>query len=574
MSNITIMTEDLANKIAAGEVIEKTYNVVKELVENAIDAGADDINIRLINSGMKEIIVTDNGKGMSKSDALLCFERHATSKLKNLDDLFSIDSLGFRGEALPSIASVSKVELKTFNGEEGATLEVNNSNITAQASAPMEKGTSFIVRDLFYNTPVRLKYLKNEYAELASITDYVAKMALSFPSIRFILINNDKEIINTDGRGNLLKTISKIYSIDIAKKMIDIEAENDDYKIKGYLSYPEINRSNRNSINLFINGRYIKNNELNRYILEAYHGFLPIDKYPIIVLNIEVDPSLIDVNIHPSKLDIKFSKKEQLHNLLSSTIRYKLETLNLIPELSATIEAPEASFYPEPKERSRYELREELSIIPEADEIIFDFEESSKRQDIKRMTPVGLAHGTYIIAENEDGMYILDQHAAAERINYEKYIKEMSRENADRQTMLVPLKLELAPDEYILFKNKIATFEEIGFATEDFGINTILIREHPTWLEERYLKTATLKIIEIIIQGDSFDKARFIEKVAIMVACKISIKANDHMTHENMQDLLDRLLAAEHPFTCPHGRPTIISYSNYDLEKLFKRVMN
>lgn len=571
MNNITIMTDDLANKIAAGEVIEKTYNVVKELVENAIDAGANEINIKLLSSGIKEIIVSDNGKGMSRNDALLSFERHATSKLKDLDDLFNIESLGFRGEALPSIASVSKVTMRTFDGKEGTTIEVDNSKIKIIDSAPMEIGTTIIVTDLFYNTPVRLKYLKNEYSELASISDYVGKMALSFPAVRFTLSNNDKELINTDGSANLLKTISKIYSVDTAKKMIEIDEENDDYKISGYISYPELTKSNRNSINLFINGRYIRNNEINKYIIESYTGFLPIDKYPIIVLNIEVDPSLIDVNVHPTKLDIKFSKINSLKNLINKTIKYKLETLNLIPELKTLVAEKEDEYLPY---KDKTETTKEEPLDESFEELSFDFNDLPLRKDIKSMAPVGLVHGTYIIAENEEGMFMIDQHAAAERINYEYYIKEMSQEKLDRQILLLPVKLELPNDEYILLKARINHFEDIGFAIEDFGINTILIREHPSWLKEEYLSSAIEKIAQLIIKGDDFDKAKFIDRVAITVACKISVKANEHMTKENMQDLLDRLLKTENPFTCPHGRPTIINYSKYDLEKLFKRAMN
>lgn len=572
MNNITIMTDDLANKIAAGEVIEKTYNVVKELLENAIDAEASEITISLVASGIKEIIVRDNGKGMSKADALLAFKRHASSKLKRLDDLFSIDSLGFRGEALPSIAAVSKVKLITSDGKEGTEIDLLNSEIISQKKAPLDKGTSVIVSELFYNTPVRLKFLKNEYAELASISEYVSKMALSYPDIRFVLTNNGKELINTDGSGNLLKTISKIYSVETVKKMLEIDAENDDYKITGYITYPEITKSNRNHINLFVNGRYIKNNELNKYILKAYHTYLPIDKYPIVVINIEVDPRLVDVNIHPNKLDIKFSKTEELKELLIKTISNKLLSINLMPEIEQLVVAEEEDIYiPEDaQEQIIFEEEKEL----ETDEISLRFEEDPMREDISRIYPVALVHGTYIIAENEEGMFMIDQHAAAERINYEKYLEELAKDNPNRQMLLVPIKVELAVDEFILLNKNKDIFENLGFISEDFGINTILIREHPVWLKEEYLKSAIDKIIEIIIKEESFDKAKFIEKIAINLACKMSVKANDHMTQENMQDLVDRLLNTKNPFTCPHGRPTIIKYSRYEIEKMFKRAMN
>ena len=286
MSRVSIMDEDLANKIAAGEVVEKTMSVVKELVENAIDAKATSIKIELVDSGVKEITVTDDGIGMDDEDAVLCFSRHATSKLKNIDDLFNIESLGFRGEALPSIASVSNTILTTSNGKVGTEVVVNGGVIESVKKIDCPKGTKINVKNLFYNTPVRLKYLKNLYIELANITEYVDKMALSYPNIRFDLINNDKSLLYTDGSGNLLKVISRIYGVDVAKKMITIDGSNDDYKVTGYISYPEKARSNRSSITTFVNNRLIRNNDLNRVITDAYHTYIPVSKFPIVVLNI------------------------------------------------------------------------------------------------------------------------------------------------------------------------------------------------------------------------------------------------------------------------------------------------
>ena len=338
MSKIQIMDEILANKIAAGEVVEKTMNVVKELVENAIDAQSDEIKIELIDSGVKEVKVTDNGIGMDQEDAKLAFSRHATSKLKNLDDLFNIESLGFRGEALPSIASVSNIELKTANGERGTYLTLSGGKDMHIEDSDLQKGTTITVKDLFYNTPVRLKYLKNLYVELANITDYVNKMALSYPNIKFTLINNGKILLDTDGKGDLRKVIYQIYGADVTKKMIEISGENDDYYIHGYISYPEMQKSNRNAITTLVNGRVIKNNELNKIITDAYHTYIPKDKFPIIVLNIDVDPILIDINIHPTKMDIKFSKMDTLKELVYDEITRQLEKLTLIPNISTRTE--------------------------------------------------------------------------------------------------------------------------------------------------------------------------------------------------------------------------------------------
>ena len=334
MSKIHVMDEVLANKIAAGEVVEKCMNVVKELVENSIDAEANEISIRLVDSGVKEIEVVDNGVGMDEEDAKMAFQRHATSKLKKLDDLFNIESLGFRGEALPSIASVSNVRLKTSNGKVGTEIFISGGKDMKVKRCDLQPGTSITVSDLFYNTPVRLKYLKNLYVELSYIVEYVNKMALAYPHIKFTLINNDKVLLQTDGNGDQLKVVYEIYGSDITKKMIPISNENDDYMIHGFISYPEVTKGNRNSITTLVNGRVIKNNELNKCIVDCYHTYIHKDRYPVIILNIEVDPILVDINIHPTKMDIKFSKIDSLKDLLIKTISERLEELTLIPEVS------------------------------------------------------------------------------------------------------------------------------------------------------------------------------------------------------------------------------------------------
>ena len=587
MSKVEIMSTDLSNKIAAGEVIEKTMNVVKELVENSIDADATSIKIELIDSGVKEITVTDDGVGMDKEDAVLAFSRHATSKLKTLDDLFNIDSLGFRGEALPSIASVSNVTLKTSNGTVGTEVLIEGGKLMSVNPSDLLKGTKIIVKDLFYNTPVRLKYLKNLYVELANVTDYVNKMALSYPNIRFILTNNGKELLNTEGKGNLLKVIKNIYGIDITKKMIKIESKNDDYSINGFISYPEVTKPNRNSIITFVNGRYIKNNEINKTIIDAYHTYIPVDKYPIIVLNIEVDPILVDINIHPTKMDIKFSKIDTLKELIIKTISNKLESLTLIPEVKSEEHVEKVNYFYQPIKEEEFQINDTSQNIINREEITFNFDEEYDKKlngdllgdkeikpRIKKMYPVGIALATYVICENEDGIYIIDQHAAAERINYEKYFNAMKNKTNDIIDLLVPIKIELPSNEFILLKNNIKIMEEMGFDMEEFGINTYIIRSHPTWLPNYAIEEAINKIINIVIENENFDYGKFIEKVAITLACKMSIKANDYISLDEVEVLIDNLTKTENPFTCPHGRPTIISYSKYELEKLFKRAMN
>ena len=583
MPNIKVMDENLANKIAAGEVVEKTMNVVKELVENSIDAESSIIKIELIDSGVKEIKVTDNGKGMDKEDANLAFFRHATSKLKEIDDLFNIESLGFRGEALPSIAAVSNIELKTSNGVEGTKITLSGGKNKIQENSDLQEGTIITVKDLFYNTPVRLKYLKNLYVELANITEYINKMALAYPDIKFSLINNGKIWLDTTGDGNLLKVIYSIYGVDITKKMIEVCGENDDYYVSGYISYPEITKSNRNSITTLVNGRVIKNNQLNKVIIEAYHTYIPKDKFPIIVLNIDVDPILIDINIHPTKMDIKFSKFDCLEDLITRLIKEKLEKLTLIPTVSVREEnsIEEVSKLENSFEKEQYienHKNKEFKQIYEEETLNFEINEEQENYQeqvdiprIKKMIPRGIVYKTYIIAENEDGMYIIDQHAAAERINYEKVLKEITKENKVILDLLVPIKIELPSNEYIVLKQHFDILNSFGFNIEEFGTNTIIVRSHPVWIKEGYEEEDIRKVIDIMINNEKFDLERFVYRISATQACRMSIKANDFLSYEDQEYLLDTLRKCENPFTCPHGRPTIITYTKYDLEKLFKR---
>ena len=599
MSKIQIMDEVLANKIAAGEVVEKCMNVVKELVENAIDAKATSIKIELMDSGVKEIKVTDDGIGMDREDAVLAFSRHATSKVKNENDLFHIGSLGFRGEALPSIASVSNVTLNTNNGVVGTEVEIHGGKLIAVNPSELAKGTSILVRDLFYNTPVRLKYLKSLYTELAYITEYVNKMALSYPEIRFVLTNNDKVLLKTDGSGRLLKVINDIYGLSVTKKMIEIKNENEDYQISGYISYPELQKSNKNAITLLVNGRVIRNLDIIRYITDSYHTYIPQDRYPIVVMKIDVDPILVDVNVHPTKMDIKFSKMDTLKDLITKTITSKLESLTLIPDaiLETTVDENKTRIstvytpdrfqeFDENKKEEEFQEFEKMTLTFETQEettpyqknIIEDNNTTSvttevKKERIKKMYPVGLVHGTYIIAENEDGMYIIDQHAANERVNYEYYLREMSNPKPITMDLLVPITLELTSNEYIILKEHFDILDQLGIGYEEFGFQTLLIRSVPVWLTKSNIEVALRKIFDIITVREDFRLDRYLDHIAATVACKASIKANDHIELSSMEVLLERLRSCENPFTCPHGRPTIITYSKYDLEKLFKRSM-
>ena len=587
MSKIQVMNDDLANKIAAGEVVERCLNVVKELVENSIDAKSSKIRVSLKDSGILEITVADDGLGMDEDDAVLAFSRHATSKLKSLNDLFHIASLGFRGEALPSIASVSKVELRTSTNDVGTYLYLEGGQLIKKERYPLEKGTTITVKNLFYNTPVRLKYLKSLSTELSLIIDYMNKMALSYPNIKFILENNDKELLNTTGDGNLLKVIYAVYGIDVAKKMIEINGENDDYVISGYVAYPEVAKASRNVMTTLVNGRVIKNQALNRAILDTYHTYIPKHKYPVIVINISVDPILVDINIHPQKMDIKFSKLDELLSLVTSLIEKKLKEILLIPHASVrnieTIYEVEDSL-PLEKPKSIFDDDNDIKIEKEVEEVSFDFQADSEvitnnevpkeEYRIKKMHPLGIIHKTFIVAENEEGMYLIDQHAIAERINYEKFMKELSKENKDTTDLLVPIKLEYPKDEFLKIKEYLDVLKSIGVYLEEFGDHTFLVRRHPTFIYKGREKDSIEKIISILLEKGTFSKEKFIEKTATTLACRLSIKANDYISLEEADYLLETIRTCENPFTCPHGRPTIITYSNYELEKMFKRVMN
>ena len=587
MSKIRVMDEQLANKIAAGEVVEKCASIVKELVENSVDAKASEISVYLLEGGIKEISVIDNGPGMDEEDARLAFQRHATSKLYQDDDLFFIDTLGFRGEALPSIASVSYVTLKTSTGDVGTFLEIEGGKLKNFENADARKGTIITINHLFYNTPARLKYLKSEQSELANCVSFVEKFALAHPEVRFTLQNDGRVLLKTSGSGNLHKTIHEIYGMQVSSKMIEIKNSNDDFDLYGYVCKPEILKSNRNHMIVIVNGRVIRNQDINRAINDAYYTYKPDIKYPIVVLKIDTDPTLIDVNIHPTKQDIKINKMNVLYELLVTTIKEALYQNLLIPNAVERM----SNFNP---------IKQEIidSVVAERGEeyqtskqvqTTFDLggepkEEEEERKDAVivnpemkqlKLYPVGLAHGTYIIAENEDGVFLIDQHAAQERINYEKNMKALREKQVSTTNLLFPITIELSQGDFLKVKNQEQVLLDMGFHFEEFGINTFVFKSHPTWLLEGHEEESIRRILDLMIGGlTGFDRVKFNESIAITLSCKMSIKANMHISHEAQEVLLDELCACDNPYNCPHGRPTIIKFSIYDLERMFKRAMN
>ena len=590
MSKIRVMDELLANKIAAGEVVEKCVSIVKELVENSVDANASEIKIELKEAGLREIKVIDNGIGMDEVDAKNAFLRHATSKLYSDDDLFSITTLGFRGEALPSIASVSEVILKTSQNDLGTLVHIKGGKILEVSKAEARVGTSITVTNLFYNTPARLKHLSSVNTELSHIVEYVNKMALSHSDIRFILINDDKELLNTQGNSNLLKVINSIYGIDVAKKMLEIKVNNQDYDIYGYISLPEVNRASRNHISIIVNGRVVRNTILNKVINEAYSSYKEDSRYPIVVLLIEVDPNLIDVNVHPAKLEVKFSNFEDLKELITEAITTAINNKLLIPkiELPKKMEVKkenlslnlERNIVAEDPSEYTTKLSEIINMNdkieePEEEIIINNYVEEVEdtTNKLPELYPVGLALGTYIICQNELGVYLIDQHAAKERINYEKYSYLLSHPNNNTIKPLFPIIIELPMNEFLLIKEKIEILENLNIKIEEFGTSSYRINSYPTWFPNGYEEKIIRNIFDILNSKTSFSLEKFNDNLAASIACKASIKANTNITIEAMEVLINDLRKCNNPFNCPHGRPTIIHFTIYELEKMFKRSM-
>ena len=413
-----------------------------------------------------------------------------------------------------------------------------------------------------------------------TVSDYINKIALSYPNIKFTLSNNDKVILNTAGDGNLLKVINSIYGIEVAKNMIEVNTSNDDYEINGYISKPIISRANRNHIITLVNGRVVKNNELNKTIVDSYHTYIMEGKFPIVVLNINVDSSLIDVNIHPTKMDIKFSKMDGLKDIISEVINKSLNSTNLIQ----TIENPKPIIsYEQPKVVVQQELELERVEYPK-EEIKPLIVEESKNEEynnekievekIPELYVCGSVFGTYIVCQNNIGMYLIDQHAAKERINYELYLYKLSNPDNNIIDMLFPITIELPLNEFIIIKEHIDLLKNMNINIEEFGMSSFIIKSHPIWLPKGNEEVAIRKIIDLILTiKTNFSLEKFNDKVAATLACKASIKANDALSIEEMENLIDDLRKCNNPYNCPHGRPTIINFTKYELEKMFKRAI-
>lgn len=622
MGKIQRMSEQLANMIAAGEVIERPASVVKELLENAIDAQSTNIEIHLQDSGVRQIKVIDNGEGMSEEDAHLAFERHATSKVKTQYDIFRIQTLGFRGEALPSIASVSDVHVKTSDGvSSGLHLNIKGGEVLSSKPGVMRKGTEMEVNHLFFNTPARLKHIKSLNTELSHITDYINKIALSHPEIAFKLFNNQRLLFQTNGQNNLQSVIASVYGFDIAKKMIPFSAKSDAYEISGFISDPIINRASRNYMTIIVNGRAIRNYSLMRSILEAYHTLLPKDKYPIVVLNLKLDPILVDVNVHPAKLEVRFSQEEALKTFIYTEIKKVLGAVEYIPQTELQTEGIKEVVKPiqqtlsfqAPTRLTPSVMTQSLPSVKETvisgstDSLIEEVRESDEetevsvkkpiqkheevafnqpeREELKVVAPtktkeatldlyyIGQLHGTYLLAQNEEGLFIVDQHAAMERVQYEKNYRLLADVSGDSVELLIPIVLKYAANELLLLKEALPSLIKFGFEIEEFGGQSLVVRSIPVWAQKLDAKLIVETILHQIILDNKVDIGKLRESVAIMMSCKGSIKANQYINDYEIKELLQSLCYCEQPYTCPHGRPIIVKITKYEIEKLFKRVM-
>jgi len=618
MPTIKQMPDALANKIAAGEVVERPSSVVKELVENSIDAGSTWIKVELDEAGLSRIKIMDNGKGMSEDDCERAFLRHATSKITHEDDLFRVRSLGFRGEALASIAAVSRLTLKTSQGDEAGTkLYIEGGTVKEKEKSDARQGTEITVDELFFNTPARLKYMKTIHTELGHITDVLNRMAMSHPEVRFECWHNEKRLFQTSGRGDILQVISQIYGMSTAKKMMPIHHETLDFTIKGYIARPEITRASRNYMSTIINGRYIRNHAINKAVLQGYHTLLPIGRYPLVVLQIEMDPILVDVNVHPAKLEVRFSKENELFDAVRDAVTAAFRKETLIPEVeqpkpkkvkekepsvqesfSFQSSGPDSQPKAEQSVESPHPLVREKA--PEPDWMKEDntpdpmekavqsqeanMEEESPQpqpQEAKKepgdripvMYPIGQLHGTYILAQNETGMYIIDQHAAQERIKYEFFRDKLAQPENEVQELLVPLTFDFTKQEAILIEEYKEQLEQVGLFFEGFGEQTFIVRSHPQWFPKGFEQEVIEEMVEQLFEKQKIDVLKLREEAAILMSCKRSIKANHYLNHEDMNRLLKDLRLSTDPFTCPHGRPIIVHFSEYELEKMFKRVM-
>lgn len=651
MGNIRVLDGHVADQIAAGEVVERPASVVKELVENAVDAGATQVDVTAEDGGLSFLRVTDNGSGMDRDDLRLAFARHATSKIRTGKDLFRIRTLGFRGEALASIAAVARVVCVSSDREDGLgwRIELAGGSETGFAEAAAPRGTDFTVCDLFFNTPARLKYMKTVQTELSHISDYMYRLALSRPDIAFSLKHNGNLLLQTTGNGDLLQVIAAVYGRAAARQMVRLEAEDADCLLTGWIGRPELSRANRQAMTAVVNGRYIRHFGLSRAIQQAYHTLLPIHRFPLAVVHLRMDPGLLDVNVHPAKLEVRFSKERELLEFVETAIKRVLREQTLIPDQrekrgpivrervvqermplyggdrteAAAADGPASAAPPgeaatgrkragrladDDRARDAGEQAGKTGVVPReaglpgtgAPPALWETAPAPGRTArpvpgerairlyepppgyrpdgaapvFPELHPVGQVHGTYIVAQNEDGLYLIDQHAAHERINYERYLDLFGKPGEASQELLVPLTLEFSPAEARALEQRLPVFAQAGVHLEPFGGSAFLVRSCPHWFPKGEERAIIEEMAEwILSEKEAVDIGKLREKSAILCACRHSLKANEALSVAEMEALISRLAQCESPFTCPHGRPILVRFTKYELEKMFKRVM-
>ena len=616
MQKIRQLDDILANKIAAGEVIERPANVVKELVENSIDANSSKIDVIIEEGGLKLIQVIDNGDGMDKEDALLCFSRHATSKIKDDQDLFCIQTLGFRGEAIPSIASISHFELKTSTGQIGTSVVYEYGKKKKNKESDSKKGTNIKVEKLFQNVPARLKYVRSTNAEFANIQTYLERLSLSHPDIAFLLVHNGRTIYKTNGNGNLLEVISNIYGLNVAKAMIPVDFGDDEFHITGFISKIDVNRASRNHMITMVNSRVVRNKVSIDSIKNAYSRYLAEKRYPITILNIEIDPYLVDVNVHPSKLEVRFSKEMKLKELIYQGISEALANVNLTYNAVADYKKPKVNIE-QPAFEFNYDVEDEIDpilkstdneninhvddknnetfdnienevvdkennynlvqeqnieyIVPDK-QVVETKVESREKLMKKKLLVKGQVHGTYIICEDETGMYLVDQHAAQERINYEYFLDKYQHLNLSMRDLLVPITLEYPLSEFLIIEERKQLLSQVGINLEVFGNCGYVIKQLPLWMQNIDEQVFIEDMVDQVLKDNKVDVVKLQDHAIATLSCKASLKGNTHLSNEGMQNIIDNLMRCDNPYVCPHGRPTLVYYSSYEIEKLFKRV--
>ena len=584
---IKILENSLINKIAAGEVIERPANVIKELLENSLDAQATEIKIEIEKAGLNLIKISDNGIGMEREDLLLSCKRHATSKIENEQDLNAINSLGFRGEALASIAEVShlKIKTKTKDNEVGNLLEIEGGILLGDQKIGCSNGTIIEIYNLFYNVPARKKFLKSPEVELAHIIDIITRYAIINKNIAINLIHNNKEILNSPITENQLNNIISIYGTETAKNLIEINHKTNHLKIEGHISKPNLTRASKSDQSLYINGRYVRSQVINNAIYSAYKTLLFTNRHPVYILNLIINPADIDINIHPSKLDVRLKDEQEVCETFFLGIKQALQDQILIP--TTTLEN-ETRRKPTQTYETQKDIQSNLFISPPPKQYKIEnttnkIKDTLQNQELKQNKTteqkenpfqhfhiIGQANKTYIIAETKEGIIIIDQHAAEERVNYETFLKNHKNKTIPKQQFLQPKIIELTPNQHQITLSNKKLIEKLGFDFENFGQNSIKLVSIPE-IFGKLKSTIFIDIINELSKVNSSIIETEIEEKIIRFACRASVKAGDELTLTQMQELIIKLGTTDNPYSCPHGRPTIIRLTTADLEKKFKR---